>query len=72
MQIKGHLCAGNVARIRSKVNAYKASVGKLQRKIRFESPRRRLKDTIKMDLQEIGREMCTYSSGRGHVLVAGP
>ena len=39
------------------VNAYKVSVGKPQRKILFEGPRRRLKDTIKMDLQEIGREM---------------
>lgn len=59
MQVKGHLCAGNVARIRPMVNAYKVSVGKPQRKIRFESPRRRLKDSIKLDLQEIWREMCT-------------
>jgi len=41
------------------VNAFSGLVGEPQRKIQFESPRRRLKDAIKLDLQEIGREMCT-------------
>jgi hypothetical protein len=42
--------------MRAMINAYKVSVEKPQRKIRFERPRRRVEDTIKVDLQEIGYE----------------
>jgi hypothetical protein len=42
--------------MRTMINAHKVLVGKLQRKIRFERPRRRVEDTIEMDLQEVGCE----------------
>jgi len=45
---------GHEGRKREGRNAYSELVGKLERKILLGTPRRRRKDNIKMDLQEVG------------------
>jgi hypothetical protein len=48
------ICAGHVARMGAKRNAYRISVGKQEEKGTLGRPRRRWVDNIKMDLREIG------------------
>jgi hypothetical protein len=47
-------CAGNVARIEEKRNAYWILVGEPEGKTPLRRPRRRWVDSIKTDLREIG------------------
>jgi hypothetical protein len=47
-------CAGHVARMGEKRNAYRILVGKPEEKRPLGGPRRRWVDNIKMDLREIG------------------
>jgi hypothetical protein len=47
-------CAGHVARMGEKRNAYRISVGNSEGKRSLERPRHRCVDNIKMDLREIG------------------
>jgi hypothetical protein len=44
-------CAGHVARMREKRNAYRILVGKPEEKIAVERPTRRWVDNIKIDLR---------------------
>jgi hypothetical protein len=46
-------CAGNVARMGEKRNAYRIFVGKSQEKRQLGRPRRKWVDNIKIDLSEI-------------------
>jgi hypothetical protein len=46
--------AGHVARMGTKRNAYRVSVGKPEGKIPLRRPRHRLVDNIKMNLRDIG------------------
>jgi transcription termination factor 2 len=46
--------AGHVARMRTRRNAYRILVGKLEGKRPLRRPRRRYENSIKMDLREIG------------------
>ena len=46
--------AGHVERIKQSKNAYRALVGKPERKILLGGPRRQWEDNIKMDLREVG------------------
>jgi hypothetical protein len=47
-------CAGHVARMGEKMNAYRILVGKPEGKRPLGRPRRRWVDNIKMDFREIG------------------
>jgi len=47
--------AGHVARMRDRRGVYRVWVGKSERKRQIGTPRRRLEDNIKMDLQEVIR-----------------
>jgi hypothetical protein len=47
-------CAGHVARMGEKRNAYRILVGKPEGKRPLGRPRRRWEDNIKLDLREIG------------------
>jgi len=46
--------AGHVARMGERRGAYRVSVGKLEGKRQLGKPRRRCKDRIKIDVQEVG------------------
>jgi hypothetical protein len=47
-------CAGNVARVWERRDAYRDLVGRRERRRPLEKPRRRWEDNIKMNLQEVG------------------
>jgi hypothetical protein len=47
-------CAGHVARMGQKRNAYRVLIGEPEGKTPLETSRRRWEDNIKMNLREIG------------------
>jgi hypothetical protein len=58
-------CAGNVARMGEKINAYRILMGKPEGKRPLERSRRRWVDNIKMNLREIGMDWIDMVQDRG-------